>query len=210
MSFLTIISLILGGTFLFFGVMVWLARASHERAWRRIASEFKLHYGGYLELYGSYNDVHLNVWVKQSGRFAYTIVEIDLSHLRLPQMELTHEDPIIRTGRKLLGLQDIKVGMTKFDRSFVIKGLDEDAVRAVLQRPGVASSLLRLQRDYPALTLQNDELSVCVNGVIHDDGLHKLITKTTRAASRLVDAIEMGTPKADGELTEADAHGARW
>jgi hypothetical protein len=166
--------------------MVWFG-PSRDEVWRRLSAEIGAEYVEGRFWKGSKVQAHVGPWLVTLDTHT---VSSGHSHVTYTRMRAPYVNPegfrftIYRKGLfsewgKLLGMQDIEVGDFEFDEAFIIKGNDEDRVRALFSDPKVR----QMVQDQPQIRLEVkdsegwfgpgfpedvDELHFQVVGVIKD------------------------------------------
>jgi hypothetical protein len=160
---------------------------SKEEVWRQLSEETGAEFveGGFWK--GSKVQAHVGPWTVtldihtvSSGESSTTYTRIRAPYVNPEGFRFT----IYRKGffselGKFLGMQDIEVGDPEFDEAFIIKGNDEDRVRALFTEPKIRQMI----QDQPQIRLavkdsegwfgprfpeDVDELHFQVVGVIKD------------------------------------------
>jgi hypothetical protein len=160
---------------------------SKEEVWRQLSEEVGAEYVEGRFWKSSKVQAHVGPWT--------VILDIHTvssghSHVSYTRMRAAYVNPegfrftIYRKGLfselgKLLGMQDIEVGDPEFDEAFIIKGNDEDRVRALFSHPKIRQMI----QDQPEIHLEVkdsegwfgprlpedvDELHIQIVGVIKD------------------------------------------
>lgn len=157
-------------------VIAWMviARRARDSAWEELARSMgaKFVAGGLFK--SSQIEVHLreatlllDTYSVPSGdsNTAYTRIRSQIANAAGLQFRILPEGLVAKLD-KALGLKDLEIGVSEFDRGFVVQGSNEKAARALL-----ASSTLRqlIQEQRPSeLTLRGQELRLEVKGVVTD------------------------------------------
>jgi hypothetical protein len=160
---------------------------SKDEVWRRLCEEIGAEFveGGFWR--GNKVQAHVGPWTVTLD--SYTVSD-GHSHVTYTRMRAPYVNPdgfrftIYRKGvfsglGKLLGMQEIEVGVPEFDEAFIVKGDDEDRVRDLFADPKLraliaAQPQVRLEvKDSegwfgPNFPDDVDELSFRVVGVIKD------------------------------------------
>jgi len=127
-----------------FIVLVWYFRKrveagrKIERRWRMFADERGLveQGGGFLEFHGESHGMHfiLDAHTVKTGDSYKTYTRMRIQVPGLPEgFGIRRETGFDRLGKKL-GLADIQIGDSEFDKSFIIKGADEEKVKTYLNQ----------------------------------------------------------------------------
>jgi hypothetical protein len=152
-------------------IVVWCAinyfYYSRE-TWKTIADELGLSFdwGGPLNnggMSGTYRGMKVKVrgsgqptqqkrWEKQ-GYTIYKVASADV----LAGLVIAEEGTVGKL-KKLLGAQDVEVGLPALDDAFIIKAADPALAREVLRRDGVEGALLELRYKTTALKLADGKL----------------------------------------------------
>ena len=161
---------------------------SKDEVWRQLSEEIgaEVVQGGFWKG-GSKVQAHVGPWTVTLDTYTFTTGQffVDISRMRAPYVNPEgFRFTIYRKGLfsglgKLLGMQDIEVGDPEFDEAFIIKGNDEDRVRALFTDPKIRQMI----QDQPQIRLEVkdsegwfgpkfpqdvDELHFQVVGVIKD------------------------------------------
>jgi hypothetical protein len=167
--------------------MGWFG-ASKDEVWRQLSEEIGAEFvkGGFWKG-GSKVQAHVGPWTVTLDTHTVSSGESSTTYTRMRAPFVNPEGfrfTIYRKGLfselgKLLGLQDIEVGDFEFDEAFIIKGNDEDRVRALFTEPKIRQMI----QDQPQIRLEVkdsegwfgprfpedvDELHFQVVGVIKD------------------------------------------
>lgn len=133
---LLLVSFALVGGLIF--LTVWWSNAINKRrqdAWSRAARSLGLHFDG-SSIYGTLNGhpVRAYILMRAAGRNqqAYTLVSSSFTIPLDLGLNLTRQGFFNDTFGSLFGSQDIQLGDAQFDPAVIIKGDEEDRVRAAL------------------------------------------------------------------------------
>lgn len=135
-----------------FSIYAYFARGKQLDAWRAFGRAQRMelipqNLGGF-ELRGQYNGFLVNLIVEvhrgSKGQKHYqTVLEVYLD-LGIPGDFRIRREDILAKGNKLLGKQDIQVGLESVDRAFWIQGEQEEAIRQALRSHEARRALLAL------------------------------------------------------------------
>jgi hypothetical protein len=183
------------------GILRQLFGPSQKEIWRQLADEIHADYikGNKVEAHCGQWTVTLDIYTVSHGKSATTYTRLRAPYVNKDGFRFTiyRKGPFTRLG-KLLGMQDVEVGFPEFDKAFVIKGNNEEKLRALFADSRIRQ-LIEMQQKKIQLTVKDnegwfgkhfpdgvDELYFMVPGVIKDiDRLKSLYYLFAETLNRL-------------------------
>lgn len=136
---------------------------SKEEVWGRLADEMGVDFdpgtfwsqGRITAGYGPWT-LTLDTYTVSSGQSSVTYTRMRAPYVNADGFRFTvYRQGFFSSVAKLFGMQDVTVGHPDFDRDFVIKGTDEERLRALFRNPRVRELLEAQPEVY--LTVKDDE-----------------------------------------------------
>ena len=145
------------------GILRQLFGPSREEIWRQLSTETNADYvdGGFwkgdkVQAHHEQWTVTLDTYTVSTGKSSVTYTRLRAPYVNKDGFQFTiYRKGIFSDLGKFLGMQDVEVGYPEFDEAFVIKGNDEQKLRALFANPKIRQ-LLEMQ---PAVqfTVKDDE-----------------------------------------------------
>jgi hypothetical protein len=195
------------------GFLRGMFRPSREEIWRQLCAETQAEYvsGGFWKRdkvqarHGQWT-ITLDIFVVSNGKTSTTYTRLRAPYVNRDNFRFT----IYRKGffsdlGRLLGMQDVEVGYPAFDEAFIIKGNDDEKLRALFANPTIRQLIdaqptirLTVKDDEGWFGTQFpkgvDELRFCVLGVIRDvnrlKSLYQLFAEVLDHLCRIGSAYE--------------------
>jgi len=160
---------------------------SQNEIWRQLSAEMQATFveGGFLK--GSKVQATHGEWTVTLDKYVVSTGKVTIVYTRMRAPYVNPDGFRFRVYRKgifsdlgkMLGMQDVEVGMPDFDRDFIIKGNDEGKLRRLFANPKIRA-LISEQKDInfsvkddegwfgPTFPDGVDELAFLVVGLIKD------------------------------------------
>lgn len=151
-----------------------ITRRQRDNAWRQLANELGAEFISGGALHSSKVLAHVRQWTLTLDTYSVPSGDSSTTYTRL-RSPLQNKDgfqfTLFREGligklEKVLGAQDIEIGVEDFDHDFVIQGNNEPRLRALLLDVKIRQ-LIQGQRSIK-LSLKGEELRFEAQGVIKD------------------------------------------
>ena len=194
------------------GFFFWLdARATKKRkaAWTLVAETMGLKFDG-QRITGRFEGVDLSVQIVVRGsgknRQVYTVFVFALTNL--PRHLWIAAEGFLSKVTKLLGSQDVQLGLPELDPKLMVKGKDEDEVRAWAQHSQVTNSLKQLVRPAGgAWQIEADELRFEKSSAIADAQhveavIRQFVSIAAGLSSKSSEVVARNTAEADDAVEE--------
>ena len=191
--------------FVLIALIAFLAWRSHQRTvqmWSEVARELGLGFqvGSGLSrpvLTGTIGrlPVHIDTYVQRSGNNSttYTRYRVDYPHLGF-EFQLKRQGAFASIT-KLFGAQDVDIGDSLFDETFVVKTSDPNRLRALLT-PSVRTGLLRLVASYAGVVVSDDNVTLSKSGFESNRDRLKSTIQRLAATARLLASPDAGVSDA--------------
>jgi hypothetical protein len=145
------------------GFLRQLFGPSKEEIWRQLCSEIGAQYveGGFwkgtkVQVYHGQWTITLDTYTVSHGKSSTTYTRMRAPYVNKDGFQFTIYRKGIFSGLgKLLGMRDVEVGFPEFDEAFIIKGNDEEKLRALFANPRLRQ-LIDMQPEVH-LTVRDDE-----------------------------------------------------
>jgi hypothetical protein len=158
------------------GLVVWMvvARQKRDASWRQLAAELGASFvkGGLFQgskVLASFQNwtITLDTYSVPSGdsNTTYTRIRAPFENRDDLQLRIVREGLFGKLG-KVLGAQDLEIGVPEFDKDFIVQGSNEMKVRSLLADAKIRG-LIEGQRSI-SLTVKGGDLRFETQGVIQD------------------------------------------
>ncbi|MDJ0497583.1 MAG: hypothetical protein QNJ89_07120 [Acidimicrobiia bacterium] len=187
--------------FLLVVLIAFLAWRSHQRTvqmWNEVARELGLGFqvGSGISrpvLTGAIGGlpVHIDTYVQRSGNNSttYTRYRVTYPHLGF-ELQLKRQGAFAAIT-KLFGAQDVEIGDSLFDETFVVKTNNPNRLRALLT-PSVRTGLLRLVASYSGVVISDDNITFSKTGFESNRDRLKSTIQRLAATARLLSSPDAG------------------
>lgn len=170
-------------------VASWRRDTSVEQSWALFAAAHKLALEepllGDARVFGAYRDHALEVRRWGTGHADFTTVTVTIKRAMPDGLRVGDEQLFHKLG-VMVGLQDIQLGDEALDPALLIKGMDEDAIRALLTAEHVRGRLKELVALSAELSWEGQTISAAARGHVNVAELEPLLD----LVYKLVEAIE--------------------
>jgi len=104
------------------------------KVWHRFAAEMGLNCKGkaFPSMWGDYRNYHVEIRLISDTENRYTEYRVEFENPKVILISV-YEESFFRKVEKAFGMQDIELNDPEFDRKFVVKGNEENGVKAVLE-----------------------------------------------------------------------------
>ena len=146
--------------------------------------------GGFLQ--GNQVQVHYKQWTitlnvyQKDGEDDYTMMRAPYATKDGFRFTIYHKGVFSDLG-KCLGLRDVEIGDSEFDKAFIIKGDDETMLRQLFANQKVR----RLIAEHPTILLTVRNVEGCFRGTVPVDVLHLEIPGIVMDIERLIPLYDL-------------------
>lgn len=178
-------------------VASWRRDTSVEQSWALFAAAHKLVLEepllGDARVFGTYRDHALEVRRWGTGHADFTTATVTLKRAMPDGLRVGDELFFHKLGA-LAGLQDIQLGDEALDPALLVKGVDEDAIRALLTAEHVRGRLKELVELSEEVSWEGQRISASARGHLKVAELEPLLD----VLYKLVEALEDAAPREEG------------